>query len=208
MYNITAPPLGPTNNFLMYTDALVINKALLNTATTDIDVFMNFHSKLTTRLSIAFGDDLPMPHPPRYLMQARRDFYTVQQVTDDAIYNILSTAVQYAVAAPNHGLYYNRHEMQNNIAQALNITVESLVVFNQCEMVPNIHPRYRNISLEEFVDALQVNGTATYWEVLPGAENSPMYASIAAYGNSINQGISVVKIFLVVMTLCIFMTIY
>ena len=76
VYDIITPPLGPNNSFLMYTDALVINKALQTTTILrDIDVFMNFYSRLNTRLSIAFGDDLPMPHPPRYLMQARNDLY-------------------------------------------------------------------------------------------------------------------------------------
>ena len=143
VYDIIAPPLGPNNSFPMYTDVLVINKALQTTTTLrDIDVFMNFYSRLNTCLSIAFGDDLPMPHPPRYLMQARNNFYSTQQVTSDSIYSTLSGTLQYAVAAPNHGLYYNRHEMVQQIIQILDVTVESLVSFNQCEMVPFIHLRY------------------------------------------------------------------
>ena len=120
-------------------NAMVINRSRALVTTTavqeDVDAFMNFYSRLTTRLSIAFGDDLPVPHPPRYLMQARMDFYTAQQVTADAIYSNLNTTLQYAVAAPNNRLYNNRVNMNNQITQALNITVGSLRSFNQCKLV-------------------------------------------------------------------------
>lgn len=126
VYSIIAPPLGPENNFIMFTDALVINKALLTNASTtilqDINTFMNFYSRLTTRLSIAFGSDLPEPHPPRYLMQARADFYTTQQVKDDEIYSQLTTTLQYAVAAPNNEFWDKQDEMNKQIKQALNFT--------------------------------------------------------------------------------------
>ena len=203
VYDITAPPLGPGNNFLMYTDALVINKAL-QTATTlqDINVFMNFYSRLDTRLSIAFGNDLPNPHPPRYLMQARMDFYTSPQITNNFIYSKLYATLQYAVAAPNHNLYNNRHEMAQRITQALNITVESLVSFNQCEMVPNIHPRYRNVSLEEFVDNLNGTFNTKYWEVLPQAKSDPVCFPNDASGSSV----SAVNIFLIGMLIICILT--
>ena len=194
VYNVIAPPLGPGNNFLMYTDAMVINRALVTTTAVqeDVDAFMNFYSRLTTRLSIAFGDDLPVPHPPRYLMQARMDFYTAQQVTANAIYSNLNTTLQYAVAAPNNRLYNNRVNMNNQITQALDITVGSLRSFNQCKLVSLVHPRYRNESLEEFVDFLQeINGSfnTKYWEVLPEATSDPLCAllssSAAAYMNTV-----------------------
>jgi len=209
VYNIIAPPSGPANNFLMYTDALVINRALLTTSIQqDIDKFMNFYSSLNTRLSIAFGIDLPSPHPPRYLMQARKDFYLAQQVMANAIYSALNTTLQYAVAAPNNELYNKRHEMSQKITQALNIETDSLVTFNQCEMVPLIHPRYRNESLEEFVDVLRdINGTFTtgkYWETLPNAQSSPM-CTISTNNSNIN---TVSTLLLLVMILSIFNNIY
>ena len=207
VYDIIAPPLGPNNNFLMYTDALVINKALQTTTTLqDIDDFINFYSRLNTRLSIAFGDDLPAPHPPRYLMQARNDFYTTQNVTNDSIYSLLNGTLQYAVAAPNHGLYYNRHEMAQQITQTLNIMVESLISFDQCEMVPHIHPRYRNVSLEDYVDDLQeFNGTFStkYWEVLPQAKSDPMCIPNDANGCSVSAVSYNIFIFAIIV-LCIF----
>ena len=193
VYNVIAPPLGAENNFLMYTDAMVINAALVTTPAVqeDVDTFINFYSRLTTRLSIAFGDDLPAPHPPRYLMQARMDFYTTQQVTADAIYSNLSTTVQYAVAAPNNQLYNNRENMNTQITQALDITVGSSRSFDQCNLVSLVHPRHRNESLEEFVDFLQeINGSfnTKYWEVLPEAKSDPLctlLSSSAAHMNSV-----------------------
>ena len=83
-----APPLRPKNNFLMYTDALVVNKALVSSEPTsqkDVETFITFYSKLTTHLSIAFGYDLPEPHPVRYLMQAFSDFYATELVQADPI---------------------------------------------------------------------------------------------------------------------------
>ena len=205
VYSIIAPPLGPENNFLMYTDALVVNKALLTTTTTtvqeDIDAFMKFYSRLSTRLSIAFGDDLPMPHPPRYLMQARMDFYTARQVEADAIYSKLSTTLQYAIPAPNHGFYNNRQEMAQQITQALGITTELVPSVDQ---VPHIHPRYRNISLDVVGDYPDFNGTK-YWQVLPQVNNNLMCTSSAANSNSI----STIYTFLIwVITLCIFTSAY
>ena len=209
VYNVIAPPLGPGNNFLMYTDAMVVNRALVTTTALqeDVNTFMNFYSRLTTRLSIAFGDDLPKPHPPRYLMQARMDFYTTQPVTADPIYSNLSTTLQYAVAAPNNELYSNRDNMNDQIIQALDIMVGSLISYDQCELVSLVHPRYRNESLEEFVDFLQeTNGSFNikYWEVLPEAKSDPLctlsFSSSAAYMNTVN-------IFFIVMVLQIFITI-
>ena len=129
----------------MFTDALVINRSLLTTSIQqDIDNFMNFYSSLNTRLSIAFGNDLPSPHPPRYLMQARKDFYIAQQVMADKIYSTLNTTLQYTVAAPNYELYNKRHEMSRKITQALNIETDSLETFNQ-----RGHSHYQNERLEE-----------------------------------------------------------
>ena len=65
VYNIIAPPLGPQNNFLMYTDALMVNKRLPLSVENqqDMNTFINFYTNLSTRLSISFGEDLPDPHP-------------------------------------------------------------------------------------------------------------------------------------------------
>ena len=193
VYSIIAPPLGAENNFLMYTDAMVINRALVTTPAVqeDVDAFINFYSRLTTRLSIAFGDDLPVPHPPRYLMQARLDFYTAQQVTADAIYSKLNKTLQYAVTAPNNRVYNNKKRMSDQITEALDITAGPLKSLKQCKSVPLVHPRHRDESLEEFVDfLLETNGSfgTTYWEVLPEAKSDPLCTSLsssAAYMNTV-----------------------
>ena len=209
VYDVITPPLGPDNNFLMYTDAMVINDALVNTSSLqeDVDSFMNFYSRLTTRLSIAFGDDLPMPHPPRYLMQARMDFYNASQVTADMIYNILRATPQYAVAAPNSALYNNRMRMNNQIQQALNITVGPLRSYNQCKSVSLIHPRDRSARLQEFVDAiLETNESFTikYWEVLPDAKSDPLCSSTLNTNAASSKCGDIVNIFLFVMiVICI-----
>lgn len=81
VYNVIAPPLGPQNNFLMYTDALMVNKRLPLSAENqqDINTFINFYTNLSTRLSISFGEDLPGPHPLRYL-QAGLLFLTTSDI--------------------------------------------------------------------------------------------------------------------------------
>ena len=91
IYDIIAPPLSYFNHLLMYTDGLIINKAKLTPNTQpDIDAFIQFYTSLNTRLSIAFGDDIPGSHPARYLLQARKDFYSDSRVTGDGIYAKLS----------------------------------------------------------------------------------------------------------------------
>ena len=62
-----------------------------------IDGFIQFYTNLSTRLSIAFGDDISGSHPARYLLQARSDFYSESRVTGDDIYTKLSPFLQYAV---------------------------------------------------------------------------------------------------------------
>ena len=120
-YDIIASPLGPKNNFLMYKDALVVNKALTSSEPTsqkDVETFITFYSKLITHLSIAFGYDLPEPHPARYLIQAQSDTELVQA---DLIYSKLKESLKYAVAAPNHKFYKRRAKMEQVIIDALNI---------------------------------------------------------------------------------------
>ena len=57
VYDVNVSPLGPNNNFLMYADALVINKALQLSKPVsryDIETLMKLYSRLTTHLTIAF----------------------------------------------------------------------------------------------------------------------------------------------------------
>ena len=122
IYDIIAPPFSNQNNFLMYTDGLIINKEKLTPNTQqDIDAFIQFYTSLNARLSIAFGDDIPASHPARYLLQARKDFYSDSRVTGDGIYAKLSPFLQYAVAAPNKDFYQEKNFLQMIVKSVLDI---------------------------------------------------------------------------------------
>ena len=113
IYDIIAPPLSDQNNFLMFTDGLIINKEKLTPDTqSDIDAFIQFYTSLSTRLSIAFGDDISGSRHARYLLQARSDFYSKRRVTNDDIYAKLSPFLQYAVAAPNKDFYQQKDYLE------------------------------------------------------------------------------------------------
>ena len=122
IYDIIAPPLSDQNNFLMFTDGLIINKEKQITPDTqsDIDVFIQFYTSLSTRLSIAFGDDISGSHPARYLLQARSDFYSTRRVTNDDIYAKLSPFIQYAVAVPNKDFYQQKDYLETVLRNVLN----------------------------------------------------------------------------------------
>ena len=122
IYDIIAPPFSNQNNFLMYTDGLIINKEKLTPDTQpDIDAFIQFYTSLNTRLSIAFSDDIPGSHPARYLLQARKDFYSDSSVTGDGIYAKLYPFLQYAVAAPNKDFYQEKDSLEEVLRFVLDI---------------------------------------------------------------------------------------
>ena len=122
IYDIIAPPLFNQNNFLMFTDGLIINNEKLTPdIQPDIDAFIQFYTSLSTRLSIAFGDDISGSHPARYLLQARSDFYSESRVTGDDIYTKLSPFLQYAVAAPNKDFYQEKDFLETVVRNVLNI---------------------------------------------------------------------------------------
>ena len=122
IYDIIAPPFSNQNNFLMFTDGLIINNQKLTSDTqSDIYTFIQFYTSLDTRLSIAFGDDIPGSHPARYLLQARSDFYSDSRVTDDDIYKKLSPFVQDAVAAPNKDFYQEKDLLEKVVRFVMDI---------------------------------------------------------------------------------------
>ena len=69
---------------------------------------------MSFRNKYAAGADLKEPHPPRYVMIARKDFYTDGFGATQRNYQKLRDAMDYSVAAPNHGLA-GRHEEMNRI---------------------------------------------------------------------------------------------
>lgn len=122
IYDIIAPPFSDQNHFLMFTDGLIINKEKLTPDTQpDVDAFIQFYTSLTTRLSIAFGDDISGSNPARYLLQARSDFYSDSRVTGDDIYAKLSPFLQHAVAAPNKDFYQEKDFLERVVRFVLDI---------------------------------------------------------------------------------------
>ena len=105
----------------MFTDGLIINNEKLTPDTqSDIDAFIQFYTSLSTRLSIAFGDDILDSRHARYLLQARSDFYSERRVTNDDIYAKLSPFLQYAVAAPNKDFYQQKDYLETVLRNVLN----------------------------------------------------------------------------------------
>ena len=101
---IMVPPLGANANLLMYTDAIVINKkSFSGKRKKAIIKFMKFYTSLSFRNKFAAGADLREPHPPRYVMISRKDFYTEGFGASDKNYKNLHPKLQSSVAAPNHG---------------------------------------------------------------------------------------------------------
>ena len=122
IYDIIAPPFSDQNNFLMFTDGLIINKRKLTPDTQpDIDAFIQFYTSLSTRLSIAFGDDILDSHPARYLLQARSDFYSERRVKNDDIYAKLSPFLRYAVATPNKDFYQEKDILKYVVEVVLDV---------------------------------------------------------------------------------------
>jgi thiamine pyridinylase len=122
---IASPPLDHSNNLLTYTDAVVVNKAKYadHRKTELINYFLDFYTSLEFRFSYAFGGDLDQPVCPRYVLPARRDFFTVDKVTKDEYYMQFHKALQcHSVSAPNNGIYVKRKVRQKQLEKALGMT--------------------------------------------------------------------------------------
>ena len=114
---VISPPLGTENHLLTFTDALIVSKSSYSSddkRARAIDEFISFYTSLSFRNKYAAGADLKEPHPPRYVMIARKDFYTDGFGATQKNYQKLRDAMDYSVAAPNHGLA-GRHEEMNRI---------------------------------------------------------------------------------------------
>ena len=121
---IIAPPLGADNNLLTYTDAIIVNKALFEDKkrAKAINTFITFYTSLDFRNKFAEGADLTKPHPPRYVMVSRKDFYTKGFGTSDKNYKMLHSALQFSIAAPNHGLYDKVTGMNKVLVEKLGLS--------------------------------------------------------------------------------------
>ena len=114
---IISPPLGAENNLLTFTNALIVSKSSYSSddrRAEAIDRFIQFYTSLSFRNKYAAGADLKDPHPPRYLIVARKDFYTDGFGAQQKNYQKLYEAMYHSVAAPNYGLA-SRHEEMNRV---------------------------------------------------------------------------------------------
>ena len=119
---IIAPPLGAENYLLTFTDALIVNKSCYSDArrAEAVDKFIRFYTSLSFRNKYASGADLKEPHPPRYVMISRKDFYTEGFGVQEN-YQKFRKAMDYSVAAPNHGLVARHEEMNRILGEKLGL---------------------------------------------------------------------------------------
>ena len=93
--------MGDQNTLLLYTDALVVNKARWNTASEEkqraITDFVRYFTSRSLREKIAMGVDLNPPRP-RFLLQASETFY---KQSANHLYRDLYPVLKRAVAAPS-----------------------------------------------------------------------------------------------------------
>ena len=61
------------------------------------------------------------PHPPRYVLIARKDFYTEGFGAANNNYQKLRAAIDYSMAAPNHGLAGRVKEMNEVLVDKLEL---------------------------------------------------------------------------------------
>ena len=124
---IVSPPLGDSNHLLTYTDAAVVNKHRFADPkkAAAIIKFVKFYTSLAFRTSIALGKDLVSPEYPRYVLPARKDFYTEAVAKDDYYREFHRALLEHSVAAPNHGIYFKRKELQRKLEKSLGMTIKA-----------------------------------------------------------------------------------
>lgn len=121
--SIVSPALGESNFLLTYTDAVIVNKSAFAEKADLIKKFITFYTSLRFRTNFAFGQDMPPSVKyPRYVLPARKDFFTLTKVADDPYYPKFHEALKHSVAAPNHGIYYKRELLQAELQKALGMT--------------------------------------------------------------------------------------
>ena len=122
---IISPPLGKENNLLTFTDALVVNNSRFaeQNKCPAITKFIKFYTSLSFRNKYAEGQDLKEPHPPRYVIVSRKDFYTSTHGfgAKNKKYQELHEALTNAVACPNHGIVGRHKEMYEMLVDKLHL---------------------------------------------------------------------------------------
>ena len=121
---IVAPPLGRHNYLLTFTDALIVNNSRFAEKKKHpaIAKFIEFYASLRFRNKYAEGKDLKDPHPPRYVLIPRKDFYTKGFGATNKHYEQLEKILaNLAVAAPNHGIAGRHEEMNEMLVKMLHL---------------------------------------------------------------------------------------
>ena len=122
---IVSPPLDDSNKLLTYTDAVVVNKYKFadQERAAVIMKFVKFYTSLALRTSFAFGKDLPTSVVyPRYVLPARKDFYTETTALHDSYYQQFHDALYHSVPAPNHDMYLKGKALEKQLKKALGMT--------------------------------------------------------------------------------------
>ena len=122
---IVSPPLNDSNNLLTYTDAVVVNKSRFadQGRAALIIKFVEFYTSLAFRTSFAFGQDLPGSVVyPRYVLPARKDFYTETDAMQDRYYQQFHDAQHHSVPAPNHDMYLKGKALEKQLKKALEMS--------------------------------------------------------------------------------------
>ena len=118
---IVSSPMGEGN--VLLTDAAIVNKSRYSDKkrAAAILAFLKFYTSLSYRNKYAEGADLKSPHPPRYVMIARENLYTVGFGATNRKYQELRKAFDHAVAAPNHGLANKHQKMNETLVKMLDL---------------------------------------------------------------------------------------
>ena len=130
--NIVSAPLDEANYLLTYTDAVIVNRSRYDVSperAKAIQDFVFFYTALQLRTQYALGADLPehiegLPKEdtrPRYVLPARKDFYSQEVITNDPYYPMFHKALQRSVAAPNHDFYDQKNRLNTELKKALEI---------------------------------------------------------------------------------------
>ena len=122
---IVSPPLDDSNKLLTYTDALVVNKSKFadQERAALIIKFVKFYTSLAFRTSFAFGRDLPSSVVyPRYVLPARKDFYTETAALHDKYYQQFRDALHHSIPAPNRDMYFKGKAFEKQLKKALGTT--------------------------------------------------------------------------------------
>jgi len=117
--SVISAPLGLGSHPVMFVDALVVNPHCTGPCLVNAMQFIDFMSQLGTRNLIAFSQDSPAPTFPRYLLQARTDFYQDALARNDPFYPSFWQIVRAAVAFPNQGFTADYLTLGPAVLQAL-----------------------------------------------------------------------------------------